>query len=221
MMNSLQNTIKQFRMLNIKTALKTVSECQAKPVNVFKPKNDAVANSQVLSFSPRSIGVEIAEKPSWQPTESGIKQDPIPYIPIVNPRSILPLLDKEWRKDEIGLPAIQQEEIRAERLIVIRRKKMKKHQRRKLWKRMRHRWARIKQHRRQAKEKRFQNSLLAMVKQANEFQAEQYVAEKLQKANHTPLPTRWKHKRLPEFIIRQLMGIDKKINYKHTDVYKA
>lgn len=79
----------------------------------------------------------------------------------------------------------------------------------------------IKQHRRQTKEKNFQNSLIAMVKDANEFQAEQYVADKLQKANHTPLPTRWKHKRLPEFIIRQLLGIDKKINYKHTDVYKA
>lgn len=79
----------------------------------------------------------------------------------------------------------------------------------------------IRQRRRQVKEKIFQNGLLAMVKEANEFSAEAYVASKLEKANHTPLPTRWKHKRLPEFIIRQLMGIDKKINYKHTDVYKA
>ena len=60
-----------------------------------------------------------------------------------------------------------------------------------------------------------------MVKQANEFSAEEYVKTKIDKANHTPLPTRWRHKRLPEFIIRQLLGIDKKINYKHTDVYKA
>lgn len=97
----------------------------------------------MLALSPRSVGIEIADKSVWQPTKTGIKQDPIPYIPIVNPRSILPLLDKEWPQDEIGLPAIQQEEIRAERLIVIRRKKMKKHQRRKLWKKMRHRWARV------------------------------------------------------------------------------
>ncbi|CAB3254027.1 unnamed protein product [Arctia plantaginis] len=221
MMNSLHNTIKQFRMLNIKTALKTVSECQTKPINVLRKENDLITSMKMLSLSPRSVGIEISEKSIWQPTTTGIKQDPIPYIPIVNPRSILPLLDKEWTKDEIGLPAIQQEEIRAERLIVIRRKKMKKHQRKKLWKKMRHRWARVKQQRRQTKEKTFQNSLLAMIKTANDFQAEEYVANKLQKANHTPLPTRWRHKRLPEFIIRQLLGIDKKINYKHTDVYKA
>lgn len=60
-----------------------------------------------------------------------------------------------------------------------------------------------------------------MVKAANEFSAEDYVNGKLDKANSTPLPSHWKHKRLPEFIIRQLMGIDKKINYKHTDNYKA
>lgn len=92
-----------------------------------------------MSFAPRSIGVEITDKRIGD----RIKQDPIPYIPIINPRSILPLIDTNWRKDEIGLPAKRNEEIQAARLIVIRRKKMKKHQRRKLWKRMRHRWARV------------------------------------------------------------------------------
>lgn len=79
----------------------------------------------------------------------------------------------------------------------------------------------IKQKRRQIKEKAFQAELLAMIKQANEFSAEEYVMDKIGRANHVPLPTTWRHKRLPEFIIRQLMGIDKKINYKHNDVYKA
>nr|WP_027250391.1 hypothetical protein [Planktothrix agardhii] len=216
-MNSLHNTIKQFRLLNLNTALKTISECKPIAPHVVKAKNELVCNPKVLSFAPRSVGVEIIDKRK----PNGITQDPIPYIPIVNPRSILPLLDKEWRKDEIGLPAIRQEEMHAVRLIVIRRKKMKKHQRRKLWEKMRYTWARIKQHRRQKKEKIFQNSLLAMVKKANEFEAEKYVASKIRRSNHTPLPTRWRHKRLPEFIIRQLLGIDKKINYKHTDVYKA
>lgn len=60
-----------------------------------------------------------------------------------------------------------------------------------------------------------------MVKQADAFSAEDYVKNKIEKANFTPLPTRWRHKRLPDFIIRQLLGIDKKVNYKHTDKYKA
>lgn len=79
----------------------------------------------------------------------------------------------------------------------------------------------VKQKRRQIKEKIFQAELIAMMKQAEEFTAEKYVEDKLAKVNYTPIPTRWKGKRLPEFIIRQLMGLDKKINYKHNDVYKA
>lgn len=105
----------------------------------FKPKIDVVSKAKSLTFAPRSISFEINEKPN----EVRRKQDPLSYIPIVNPRSILPLIESNWKKDEIGLPAIQQEEKQAVRLIVIRRKKMKKHQRHKLWKRMRYRWARV------------------------------------------------------------------------------
>ncbi|XP_053611896.1 uncharacterized protein LOC128676029 [Plodia interpunctella] len=215
MMNSFHNTVKYLRLINVKTALNTLKECKPTPYVVEKPA--IISKAKSITFSPRNVSVEIADKAII----GKIRQDPVHYIPIINPRSILPLIDTNWKKDEIGLPALEKEEKQATRLIVIRRRKMKKHQRRKLWKRMRHRWARVKQRRRQVKEKNFQNSLLAMVKEANEFSAEKYVTEKIQKANHTPLPTRWKHKRLPEFIIRQLMGLDKKINYKHTDKYKA
>ncbi|CAG9790730.1 unnamed protein product [Diatraea saccharalis] len=215
MMNSFHNSLKYLRSFNIKSAINITKECQPLRFPVERP--NVVNKYTPLTFAPRSITFEITENQK----SNKVKQDPIPYIPIINPRSILPLIDSNWRKDEIGLPSLKQEEIQAARLIVIRRKKMKKHQRRKLWKRMRHRWARIKKRRRQVKEKIFQNELLAMVKEANEFSAEQYVTQKLEKANHTPLPTRWRHKKLPEFIIRQLLGIDKKINYKHTDVYKA
>ncbi|KPJ18514.1 Cytochrome b-c1 complex subunit 2, mitochondrial [Papilio machaon] len=206
---------RNLRRINVATALNTLKEFKSPPKYISK--ESIVSNCKIITFSPRSIGFGIEDKPSI----SRVKQDPLSYIPIINPRSILPIIDTNWRKDEIGLPAIRQEEKQAVRLIVIRRKKMKKHQRNKLWKRMRHRWARIKKRRRQIKEKIFQNELLAMVKAANEFSAEQYVASKIESANHTPLPTRWRHKRLPAFIIRQLLGIDKKINYKHTDVYKA
>ncbi|CAG9566405.1 unnamed protein product [Danaus chrysippus] len=213
MMNSLQNSVKYLRLVNLKTALNTLKECKTLPV--LKEPQDIISKARVVNFTPRSINFGINDAPSKK------HQDPITYIPIVNPRSILPLIDNEWKKDEIGLPALEKEEKHAVRLIVIRRRKMKKHQRNKLWKRMRHRWARVKKNRRIKKEKIFQNELFAMVKEANEFSAEQYVASKLEKANHTPLPTRWKHKRLPEFIIRQLLGIDKKINYQLTDKYKV
>ncbi|CAG9135850.1 unnamed protein product [Plutella xylostella] len=217
MMNSFHHTVKYLRLVNLKTALKTIKHCTPNQINnATKAKLD-FSKAKSISFSPRSIGFEIGQKPD----EGKIKQDPLSYTPIINPRSILPLIDSNWQRQEVGLPTHREEEKQAARLIVIRRKKMKKHQRRKLWKRMRHRWARVRQRRRQIKEKVFQAELLALMKKADEFSAEQYVTDKITRANHTPLPTRWRHKRLPEFIIRQLMGIDKKINYKHTDVYKA
>lgn len=127
------------RLINIKTALNTLKECKTIPQNVSKQNVDIVSKCKAITFSPRSIGFEIKD----ESTISRIKQDPLTYTPIINPRSILPIIDANWRKDEIGLPPIVQEEKHAVRLIVIRRKKMKKHQRNKLWKRMRHRWARV------------------------------------------------------------------------------
>lgn len=114
-----------------------MKECQ--PRRVIAEKSYLLSKAKTLSFAPRSIGVEITDKR----IEDVVRQDPIPYVPIINPRSILPLIDSNWRKDEVGLPTVPKDEIQAARLIVIRRKKMKKHQRRKLWKRMRHRWARV------------------------------------------------------------------------------
>lgn len=128
------------RLMNLKTALNVTKELKPKIIqNVHKDINILSNKAKTISFSPRSLNVEINEKP----LVGRIREDPVKYIPIINPRSILPLLDTNWRSNEIGLPAFKQEEKLAIRLIVIRRKKMKKHQRRKLFKRMKHRWARV------------------------------------------------------------------------------
>jgi len=54
-------------------------------------------------------------------------------------------------------------EIQAARLIVIRRKKMKKHKLRKLRKRMKYVWAKVRQKREMRKEKAFQAELMGQV----------------------------------------------------------
>lgn len=95
----------------------------------------------------------------------------------------------------------------AARLIVIRRRKMKKHKLKKLRKRMKFEWAKVRQRREMRKEKAFQAGLIAQIKQAEKFDAEKYVAERLQKAHKVPLPRTWKGKRLPFFIIKQKLGI--------------
>ncbi|CAH0555919.1 unnamed protein product [Brassicogethes aeneus] len=100
--------------------------------------------------------------------------------------------------------------IEAARLIVIRRKKMKKHKLRKLRKRMKFEWAKVRQRREMKKEKLFQAELIQQCKEAEAFSAEQYVEDKLNKLNEIVIPRYWKGKRLPEFIIREKMGLPPK-----------
>lgn len=60
------------------------------------------------------------------------------------------------------------------------------------------------------KEKAFQAVLIKQCKEAESFSAEDYVAEKLKQLHKIEIPRYWKGKRLPEFIIRQNMGLPPK-----------
>lgn len=62
-----------------------------------------------------------------------------------------------------------------------------------------------KQRREFRKEKTFQAELLVQIKEAEKFSAEEYVAEKIKQATDVPLPRYWKGKRLPAFIIKDLI----------------
>jgi aurora kinase A-interacting protein len=95
----------------------------------------------------------------------------------------------------------------AARLIVIRKRKMRKHKLKKLRKKMKFEWAKVRQRREMRKEKAFQAVLINQIKEAEKFSAENYVMEKIQQATHTPLPKTWKGRRLPEFIIKEKLGI--------------
>lgn len=85
-----------------------------------------------------------------------IVDKPNPCIPlrIPQPTKSLPFVDP--LAENIN-------EIQAARLIVIRRKKMKKHKLRKLRKRMKYVWAKVRQKREMRKEKAFQAELMAQV----------------------------------------------------------
>jgi len=81
---------------------------------------------------------------------------PNPCVPsrIPRPTISIPLADPLVNNDN---------EIQAARLIVIRRKKMKKHKLRKLRKRMKYVWAKVRQKREMRKEKAFQAELMGQV----------------------------------------------------------
>jgi aurora kinase A-interacting protein len=97
--------------------------------------------------------------------------------------------------------------IQAARLIVIRKRKMRKHKLKKLRKKMKFEWAKVRQRREMRKEKAFQAVLIGQIKEAEKFSAEKYVAEKIQKSIETPIPKLWRGRRLPEFIIKEKLGI--------------
>lgn len=99
------------------------------------------------------------------------------------------------------------DKMEAARMIVIRRRKMKKHKLKKLRRKMKFEWAKVRQRREMRKEKAFQATLIAQIKEAEAFNAAQYVASKIQQANETPLPRYWKGRRLPAFIIKEKLGL--------------
>uniref|UniRef100_A0A8W7P565 Small ribosomal subunit protein mS38 n=1 Tax=Anopheles coluzzii TaxID=1518534 RepID=A0A8W7P565_ANOCL len=139
------------------------------------------------------------------PAVSRIIENPVqpPAGPIGDNLTLIPSLDlptDTGSKDEHGKQAA--------RLIVIRRRKMRKHKLKKLRKRMKFEWLKVRQRRELKKEKLFQAELLGQIKEAEKFSAEAYVASKLRQATDVPLPRFWKGKRLPEFIIKQKLGME-------------
>ncbi|XP_022250994.1 uncharacterized protein LOC106467155 [Limulus polyphemus] len=96
-------------------------------------------------------------------------------------------------------------------LIQIRKKKMKKHKLKKLRKRMRFVWARVRQKREKRKEKHFQAELLSQVKEAESFNAKEYVHNVIHRIRNKPKPETHEEKkeRIRE-LIRQNRG---EINY--------
>jgi len=176
----------------------------------------------VRSFANITIGAERHIHPAIR-SISSLNQFPLgsPTLPIsINLPSIPtkkitdnhnPCIPLRIPRPTVSLPIVDPnvgnvDEIQAARLIVIRRKKMKKHKLKKLRKRMKYVWAKVRQKREMRKEKAFQAELLGQVKEAEKFSAVEYVQEKLNIVNMTILPNRWRGKRLPEFVIKDLIA---------------
>lgn len=151
------------------------------------------------------------------PTTLNIIQKEIIDIPIIDNWVDNPLTPVRIQEDpakpigsEITDPKRQTTDsdgIQAARLITIRRKKMKKHKLIKLRLKMKFEWAKVRQRREMRKEKAFQAELLAQIKEAEQFSAEKYVEEKIRKATEVVIPRYWKGRRLPQFIIKEKLGI--------------
>lgn len=96
-------------------------------------------------------------------------------------------------------------EKQAARLIVIRRTKMNKHKLRKLRKKMKYVWAKVKLRRAIRKEKAYLNSKMELINAAKAFDAKQYVADIIKKAKEEPIPYKWQDPLMPEWFKEQEM----------------
>lgn len=97
----------------------------------------------------------------------------------------------------------------AVRMLILRRRKMKKHRRKRLWDRMYLKFLANKVASKKRSEIQFRSRLSSKVTEARKFDAEAYVKQYLSEI-HTPfVPATYKGKRLPQWLILELMENDK------------
>jgi len=95
------------------------------------------------------------------------------------------------------------------RMVILRRKKMRKHQRKRLWDRMYLKFRASKAARTKRKELAFRHNLATKIEEARKFNAAEYVTKYLEDF-HTPItPGTYKGKRLPQWLILELLEEDK------------
>ncbi|XP_076183993.1 uncharacterized protein LOC143155299 [Ptiloglossa arizonensis] len=131
-------------------------------------------------------------------------EEPLTQYPV---QRDLPVMDKS-----LELPSTTNvfEKI-AVNMILIRRRKMKKHKRRKLRKRMKYIWEKIRLTRNIKKEKLFQAELIAKVKKANEFDPKAYVNERLDILLKERIPKTYRGEILPPQMIKKFLE-EKQLN---------
>ncbi|KAL1491546.1 hypothetical protein ABEB36_012127 [Hypothenemus hampei] len=168
------------------------TKIQTTPKVYFAPLNEWIYQQNDKIKSPSTI-ISHIELPNG-----------LVYVP--------PLSEPPNKVNEIIAPTTESADVpkHAIRMIVIRKKKMRKHKLKKLRKKMKFVWAKQRQKREMKKEKAFQAVLIQRCKEAEVFSAEEYVTQKLNKLHQVVIPKFWKGKRLPEFIIRQKMGLPPK-----------
>lgn len=108
-------------------------------------------------------------------------------------------IDREPEK--IIIDPGQREEKKAHRMLIIRRKKLNKHFRVKRRRKNKFLIAKIHRERRMDKEVRFRQEIATQLKEAENFNAEEYVAQKLEMFRKEILPNRLYGKLMPAFVI--------------------
>ncbi|XP_011149991.2 uncharacterized protein LOC105189527 [Harpegnathos saltator] len=174
--------------------------------------NDSGVPSSVIAvhdikFKPGTLNIDLDVPIS--PLTPKIIEIPVTRIPPLQvPTKNLPVqYDPPLPQTSIDLPSNGNNfEKQAVRLIVIRRKKIKKHKRRKLRKKMKFVWMKLRQRRNYEKVKRFQNEMVAKIKEAQAFDAKEYVKRRLTILNKERIPRTYRGEILPPEMIKRFLA---------------
>ncbi|XP_072747892.1 uncharacterized protein [Anoplolepis gracilipes] len=163
--------------------------------------------SDSIKFIPGTLNIDFGIRTNGNLIRNIIEMPVTKIPPLQEPIKRLPIqYDLPISEKSIDLPTIGEVfEKQAVRLIVIRRKKMKKHKRRKLRKKMRFVWAKLRHKRNTKREKAFQAELIAKIKEAQAFDARAYVKERLHILNKERIPRTFRGEILPAEMIKQFI----------------
>ncbi|XP_017759898.1 PREDICTED: uncharacterized protein LOC108550637 [Eufriesea mexicana] len=175
--------------------------------NFSKSALNVAPSNVYIKFMPKTLNMDIGNPDST--IKKIIHEIPLSkYIPPMKE----PLIKKpiEWDQPLIDTsfqfpPTETILEKLASKLIKIRRRKLKKHKRIKLRKKMKFVWAKARINRNIQREKLFQAELLAKIKKAHAFNAKQYVEDKLKSLDQEVLPKTYRGEILPMAMIKQFL----------------
>lgn len=175
-----------------------------------------------VTFTARSVNLKFDISRNGLPINKIIECPVIPNFQIDEP-----VKNKIEKSDivpnkVVETPGTNVIEKQAARLIVIRRKKMKKHKRRKFLKKMKFVILKRKQKKKLLREREFQAELQEMLAKAEKFDPKEYVAEQLDILTRERLPTKWRGEVVPESMIMQFMKekAEKKAHKQRLNTYR-
>lgn len=162
-------------------------------------------NSDDIKFIPGTLNIDFGIHTNGNLIKNIIEIPVTKISPLQEPVKHLPIqYDLPISEKSIDLPTNGKIfEKQAVRLIVIRHKKMKKHKRKKLRKKMQFIWAKVRRKRSVQREKLFQTELINKIKQAQAFDAKVYVKERLNILNEERIPRTFRGEILPAEMIKK------------------
>ncbi|XP_011862103.1 PREDICTED: uncharacterized protein LOC105558799 isoform X2 [Vollenhovia emeryi] len=160
-----------------------------------------------IKFIPGTLNIDFGMPAGGSLIRNIIESPAIKITPLREPAERLPIqYDPPVPERSVDLPTNGRiVDKQAVNMLRIRHKKMKKHKRKKLRKKMKFVWAKLRLKRGQKREKVFQADLIAQVKEAQAFDAKEYVNEKLNILNKERLPRTYRGEILPPEMIKQFM----------------